>query len=56
MSAQGSKQTRHFNSFSRNFLRDARTEDNVNMIGIIEDAGYVLLIDCLGCYVVCFDA
>ena len=46
----------HSDTSSRSFLRDTRTEDNVNMIGIIEDAGYVLLIDCLGCYVVCFDA
>ena len=29
VSVQGSKQTGHWNASSRNFLRDARTEDNV---------------------------
>ena len=44
---QVSKQMTHSNSSSRNFLRDAWTEDNVNSMRRIEDAGINNWYDCV---------
>jgi hypothetical protein len=47
VSVQDSKQMAHSNSSSRNFLRDAWTEDNVNSMRRFVDAGINNWYDCV---------